>query len=679
MVEDRAVDLAALAGHIGLGVLTTQAGRLIGANDAMCELSGYSEDEMQGLPDVAALFTPESRSLFLDLHTRAASGHVTITSEMTLVARDGAAVPVRAAWAAASAPAPGTTIDAVAIVRDLRGERAMTAQLHRMTLIEDRIGAGVIGWSRQRVDDPFQLRFTFANRAAHVMLELDATSPLGATLGDLFPNTDAADAERLLALCGTDRSERFEDVAFAVGGQHRLFRWQGLGLPDNAVAAVFEDVTNERASESRRRALLHRLVDTADEERRRLALDLHDDAVQQIAAGAILVEGLQRHPGVAQLPERLAATATALRTALAGLRRLVFELSPPELVESGLDAAIRSAADYLFTDSTTTISVDVDLSGLWQPLTTPVETAAFRITAEALTNVYKHARASHVAVSIRADTEELHIVVEDDGVGVHAGMGALGHIGLRGMHERAAALGGDCSIQSGGRGLGTVVTASLPTAASPAPPTSWPSDPLLQPEQTDFQQQIDGLADAVQAARQDARYARRHLRAARALTEQLLNPPTEVALVTRSSVRLIGEAFDAACAIHLLSEDREMILHSASWHADPAQLAGLNTVAFADRQVSMTHARTVLAGGGAVQFGLESAAEEVRRHAPELPYEPHTAIIAALEADGRAIGTIIVVRDQTPERFSDSDLEFITMAAAQIGAAVGRSTAATDK
>lgn len=572
-------------------------------------------------------------------------------------------------------PGPNDSVDAIALVQDRRVDLTRSAEVARFAALVDRLPAGVLVWDGSGVEDPMDLRLRYANRATRDTLGTSPEVLFGRTIAEVFPAVDAGDAARLLALCGTDRVEHFGEIAYSEegGATPTLYRWQALALPGDMVAAVFEDISAQRAGEVRRRALLHRLLDTSDAERRRLAMDLHDDAVQQIAAAAILVEGLQRHRDSPHLTDRLSAAEVALRGALGSLRRLVFELSPPELVESGLEGAVRSAADYLFADTDTSVTITVELA-LELPMT--VQTTAFRIVAEALTNTYKHAQAEQVWVRVSARGSELVIEVADDGIGLQQ-TGAPGHIGLRSMQERAAAQGGTCSISSVGDDPGTMVRAVIPTTGPPATtPVTTETLASHDDDLTALRQRLDSVSAAAGEARRDAWHARHQLRTAMEMVEALLDPTATVESLTRTGVELLGQALRAGCAIHLLSPNGQQLQRSASWHADPEQLAGLNTVGFADRPlVSAPQARTVLASGEPVMGDISTAGEVVRRHVPELPIEPHSYILAPLIADRTTMGTVTVVRDQAPERFTNDDVEFVKCASAQIGISIVRARA----
>ena len=142
--------------------------------------------------------------------------------------------------------------------------------------------------------------------------------------------------------------------------------------------------------------------------------------------------------------------------ALADVRRLVHDLRPPALDDLGLPGAVRQQAERVLpphVDLTLTADAGAELPAA-------VEVAAYRIASEALANVARHARASLCRVELRRDADRALVVsVVDDGTGIAEG--APAGVGLVSLRERAAELGGSCSVQSPPDG-GTVVRAVLP-------------------------------------------------------------------------------------------------------------------------------------------------------------------------------------------------------------------------
>jgi signal transduction histidine kinase len=195
-----------------------------------------------------------------------------------------------------------------------------------------------------------------------------------------------------------------------------------------------------------RRGLLEHIVTAQEEERARIAGDVHDDPVQRIVALNMRLQLLRRvldDPEQVEVVDRLLESA---HSCINSMRHLLFELRPPILDERGLGAALR---EYLRErEPDFAYRVD-DLLESRPPSRSLI--VLYRIAQEALANIYKHAEAEHVEVTIAEDDGGLLVTIQDDGVGF-AGevpkVSAPGHMGLSSMRERAELQGGWCEILS---------------------------------------------------------------------------------------------------------------------------------------------------------------------------------------------------------------------------------------
>jgi signal transduction histidine kinase len=224
-------------------------------------------------------------------------------------------------------------------------------------------------------------------------------------------------------------------------------------------AEVTERLHQLRQVDDARRALLEKLVTAQEEERSRLAGDIHDDPIQKMVVTSMRLQMLRRQVNDPDLTETLEQLLDTVRTSIASLRHLIFELRPSVLDEDGLAPALRALLDSLGAE----FAYDIANEILDEP---PSETRVilYRIAQEAIGNVRKHARADHVEVELGERRGGFWVRISDDGVGFGApdvAMSAPGHLGLTSMRERAELAGGSCSVQSL-PGNGTVVEAWLP-------------------------------------------------------------------------------------------------------------------------------------------------------------------------------------------------------------------------
>ncbi|WP_435242634.1 sensor histidine kinase [Streptomyces cucumeris] len=267
-------------------------------------------------------------------------------------------------------------------------------------------------------------------------------------------------------------------------------------LADQAAPALAALGLAEEAQAARERLVLAR-----EQERRRLRREIHDGLGPQLAAVRLRLDIAQTscapgHPARAQLRE----AAETLAEALVEVRRITSGLAPAALADRGLAGAVRDLGHRLGVDG---LRVGVASRPLALPPLSPgVETAAYRIAAESLTNAVRHARARQVHIELTAGSDTLQVKVTDDGSGLRET--AVPGIGLASVTERAEEIGGSCTVT--GSATGTVVHAVLPlagpgehgnpeahrgtatgheTCAAPRPlppPSPPPSPPPLPPE-----------------------------------------------------------------------------------------------------------------------------------------------------------------------------------------------------
>ena len=205
-----------------------------------------------------------------------------------------------------------------------------------------------------------------------------------------------------------------------------------------------------RESQRERERLLHRALDASDDERRRIAANLHDGVVQDLAGASLALTGAA---DVASQEDRrsgvlLRQAATAVRESIGGLRSVLFEIYPPNLRTAGLTAALGDLAAPM---SARGIHVTVTVApGLG--LDADKDALVFRVAQETLRNVAKHARAEHAAVDLRRAGRSVVLIVTDDGRGFQPSPVPLGpepgHVGLRLLGDLAASAGATLEVAS---------------------------------------------------------------------------------------------------------------------------------------------------------------------------------------------------------------------------------------
>jgi signal transduction histidine kinase len=254
-------------------------------------------------------------------------------------------------------------------------------------------------------------------------------------------------------------------------------RVQGEGQSARLFTAVV-DVTEERRLQIERavaldrvKALLDRLVTVQEDERRRIARNLHDHLGQQLTALRLNIGSLKdAERSSAEFRKRIETIDRIAAAVDRDLEFLAWELRPVALDDVGLDAALAAFVG----EWSSTQNVQGEFHGSTpgvSRLTPEIESQLYRIVQEALNNVSKHARAKCVSVLLERRGDDVILIVEDDGVGFNAELLADPHrrhdgLGLVSMQERAALVGGRVQLESG-RGKGTTLFVRIPVRTVP--------------------------------------------------------------------------------------------------------------------------------------------------------------------------------------------------------------------
>lgn len=215
------------------------------------------------------------------------------------------------------------------------------------------------------------------------------------------------------------------------------------------------------------RDLIRRLMEVQEDERKKIAHELHDEIgphLFALRANATVLEAGLKEAGLEPLQKRLAAVAGQIEALQGQNRRILRQLRPPALDELGLGEALKIlVAGWRETDPS--VDIELRLPEDLGALDERESLALYRLVQEALTNIFRHARATHASVVLsRAGTPpEIRLRIQDDGIGIDPALPA--GLGLTGMRERVRGLGGRLSfgVAPGGGGL---IEAALPETSS---------------------------------------------------------------------------------------------------------------------------------------------------------------------------------------------------------------------
>ncbi len=233
-----------------------------------------------------------------------------------------------------------------------------------------------------------------------------------------------------------------------------------------SVQIVLRNVTHQRRRQSRLQSYAARVLHAQEEERQRIAQELHDDTVQSLVLLCRRIDAVEDAP-VRETPAQMRRLRDDVEATIASLRDYLRGLRPAVLDDLGLEPAIRSLVEE--AGERTDIDVSFAVEGAVRRLEQTAELALFRIAQEALRNMARHSSAAHGRVVLLYLDDEVVLAVTDDGVGfrppeTYFDQIEAGQLGLLGMQERARIVGGSLQIESR-RGTGTTVVATVPQAA----------------------------------------------------------------------------------------------------------------------------------------------------------------------------------------------------------------------
>jgi PAS domain S-box-containing protein len=348
--------------------------------------------------------------------------------------------------------------------------KVMTGRSQHIALLES-TGEGIYG-----VD--LDGRCTFINKFGASLFGYQPEELIGQSIHALTHHTRRDGSSYPVEACSiyqayrTGQSCRGEDEVFwRRDGSCFAAEFSSSPLYEGGIltgtVVTFRDITERKRAEDMRAHLVNRLIRVQEEERQRIARELHDETEQALASVLVGLRSLEEVATVKALHQSANKLRHITAHALDELQRLVQGLRPALLDELGLAAALQR----LCTDFAQTHGIRVELhvgveNAAELHLSSPIEITFYRIVQEALTNIAKHARATTVSVLIQPIASAVRLVVEDNGIGfepeaIRRTAAPQGHLGLYGMEERAKIAGGAFTIESG-EGRGTTIHVEIP-------------------------------------------------------------------------------------------------------------------------------------------------------------------------------------------------------------------------
>lgn len=347
-------------------------------------------------------------------------------------------------------------------------DKVMTARSQHIALLES-TGEGIYG-----VD--LDGRCSFINKAGAGLLGYRPEDLIGRRIHEVARHTKRDGSPHPVEACSLYQAYRTGQSCRA--DDEVLWRGDGTCFPSEISSSplyeggiltgaviTFRDITERKRAEEMRTHLVDRLISVQEQERQRIARELHDSTEQALASLLLGLRNMEALPTLEATRGHAANLRQVAAQTLDDLQRLVQGLRPALLDEMGLAAALQHLCAAVAQAHGIRVELHVgQVAGL--RMAPSVETAIYRIVQESLTNVAKHARATTASVFIQPATSSIRLVVEDDGCGfdpetVRLTAAQNGNLGLYGMQERVKLFGGVLTVESA-KEHGTTIHVEIP-------------------------------------------------------------------------------------------------------------------------------------------------------------------------------------------------------------------------
>ena len=460
--EDRfraAFDFAA----IGMALVAPD-GRWLRVNQSLCRILGYSSEELLAI-DFQRITHPEDLNKDLDfVRQMLARTRPYYEMEKRYFHKNGSIL-----WVLLSVSLVWRNrqpLYFISQIQDITARKHFERQLQEtqtdLEAVMNHVPAMIGYWHKDQTN-------RFANRAYEETFGVAAGGMQGRHVRDILgEETYAVSAPYIdAALAGEPQS--FERITLRVDGSARHTHAQYVPhVRSGEVLGTYvlaTDITELHDSRERVRALAQRLESVREEERKALALLLHEGIAQDLFVTKLSVDCLKTQAGGrAGVSEACAELASQVEMMLEQIRRISNELRPDSLVQSSLLTSLEHHLKPLGTNAG--LRFEVSEVAPFPVMPEAVRIVFFRAAQEALRNVILHAHATTVLITLSATAERISMTVEDDGVGIteldHHKPGSLGLVGIE---ERFKALGGGTSV-SNAQPTGTVLMTYVPAVAS---------------------------------------------------------------------------------------------------------------------------------------------------------------------------------------------------------------------
>jgi PAS domain S-box-containing protein len=444
--------------------------RIVEANRAAVEAYGYTREELlqRCIEDLRA---PETRGQIGHQMAEANSGGILFETRHRR--KDGSTFPVEVSSRGADFDGQRANLSVVRDITERSHAEALVALSQtRQLLTTEAAGVGIWG-----IDLP-ALKI-YCDEQVRQLLNFPEEIPVDLDYYRNLVHPDDWPQVEALSRWMTQTPQRLE-AEFRVnlpGGSQRWLYVRGQCQFDRQgqpvqLLGVAMDITERKLAQEEIQAsrdrieLQHLLIDQREQERLKIARDLHDGPLQDLTAMGLALEGILAATQDPAVRQDVGAIRDSLQNQLTDLRAYAYELRSPTLANFGLGKAIRSHLDA-FQDKHPEIHIHFEETREGGLLPDEIRLALFRIYQESLANIAKHAHASEINVRLTKTNLQATLVIEDNGAGFALPRDWLelarqGHLGLVGIRERVEAIGGELDIQSApGRGTTTRITVQI--------------------------------------------------------------------------------------------------------------------------------------------------------------------------------------------------------------------------
>jgi PAS domain S-box-containing protein len=455
-------------GLIGMAITSPTKG-ILDVNNELCAILGYSRSELLQTT-WARLTHPDDLQADLERFDQVLAGKIDgYSMDKRWIRKDGQVIDTTISVKCLRR-ADGAVDSFVALLQDVTERRRSEA---RLRATEERYRA-LLAQRTDQLDiilssmpDNFwgvshDWRFTYLNKHAQAQMRAlgkNAEELVGKVVWEEFPN---APNEHTLRRVMSERIAMTDELYYPPLGQwveNHMFPTN-----DGGMATIQRDISERKFLEEERTQLMHRLLNAQEDERSRMSREVHDQLGQQLSTLILKFAALKQDcRGKPELLAHIESLEAIARRVDEDVDVLAWNLKPAALDDLGLFVALSNflkswSAQFGIHAELHTTSMERDR------LDPGTETILYRVLQEALVNVAKHAGASHVEVLLERRSDHVSLIIEDDGQGFDdTSTSGAGHrrLGLVGMRERAALVGGTVVIESQ-PGQGTTVFARIP-------------------------------------------------------------------------------------------------------------------------------------------------------------------------------------------------------------------------